>query len=836
VDETAGFAVRSQSIQSFPALSSAIFVPRRYRPGNLRTWSGHLPFARDLIASLQPRLLVELGTHFGESYFGFCQSVEEAGVACACYAVDSWRGDPHAGTYGEEVFEEVNRYNDQWYGAFSHLLRTYFDDAQWEFSDGSIDLLHIDGLHTYAAVKHDWNTWFPKVAPGGIVLLHDIGARHLDFGVWKLWDELSIEYESFDFHHYNGLGVIRKPGSRKSHAGVLDYLFSAENEETIRRYYVLCSRHLDSKADLEGIGDRSSCQVFQLYYPENGVFSEKASMSALVEPGPWRKLTFDLAGGLDGEVLRLDLGGRPAIIDVGSVAFFHAFDHRELWRCSPRGEGRSHFALDGTASLLPDESVLAVFSFGNDPQMLVSVPNSVPRSEPLIFESWVRLDHDLSRLATRGSVVAKFTRDHTGLLTRPQTGVADSVRRRPFVDLGNEITQAISEAQAEGVDKGFLPLPLADPALPRNDWKPAKNRSNSCRALTPDPWIACPIDLNSAAARFFAMRLSCSSDGHNPHAQLFWTSRNDPGFKERFSIQFPVLADGKQHLYVVDMHSPEPASAESGLWQDSGPVTGVRLDPVDKPSVFDISFAGFVMQGQSPDELIRKALGLPPLRGELANRYLRGSGIEIGALQKPLPLPPEATVHYVDRLTLEAARSEFSELGDIPLVTPTIITDAGTLSAIPSESYDFCVACNVIEHMRDPIGTLRHWLRVLKTGGILFIECPNHENFMDKLRPVTPMDHLIADHVDRESRGELDRQHYFECVSSTHDQLPEQRRTEIAERYYATNYAVHFHTFDADSFRDLLGFVQSLLPFVIEEYHVLRDPELIEFVSVLRKL
>ncbi len=836
MNETAGFAVSSQLSPFFSPLGSAGFAPRRYRPGNLRTWSGHLPFARDLVASLQPRILVELGTHFGESYFGFCQSVEEVGISCLCYAVDSWRGDPHAGNYGDEVWEEVDRYNTHWYGAFSQLLRKYFDDAQAEFSDESIDLLHIDGMHTYAAVKHDWDTWFPKVAPGGIVLLHDIAARHLDFGVWKLWDELSAQYESFDFHHYYGLGVIRKPGRRAQPGGVLDYLFNAGYADAIRRYYVLCSSHLDSKADLEAVGEIEGKQAFQLFYPQNGVFSEEASLSIMVEPGRWRKLIFELTDGLDGEALRLDLGAQPAIVNVGSIGLLHAFDHRELWRCNPHGESRRHFKLDGTARLLPCSAFLEVFSYGSDPQMLISVPDSVPRKEPLIFEAWVRLHPDLTRLATHGPDVIEFTRQQAAVLTTATTPMVNSTQRSLFVDVGGEVTQALTAAQSTGGQTGFLLLPLSEPALPRNDWAPARRKSTACRAVTSDPWIACAVDFNSAEARFFAIRMSCSSDGPNPHAQLFWSPKETAGFEERLSTRFPLIDDGKPHLYVIDLHVAEVTSDEGGLWRKCGPVGSVRLDPLDRPGVFDISFAGFALQGKPLDLDIRKALGLPAHRRELTDRYLRGSGIEIGALQKPLPLPPEVAVQYVDRLTVEDARIEFSELGDIPLVTPTIITDAGTLSAIPNESYDFCVACNVIEHMRDPIGAIRHWLRVLKPGGILFLECPNHVNFMDKLRPVTPLDHMIADHVDRESRGELDRQHYFECVNSTHDQLPELRRTEIAENYYAINYAVHFHTFDASSFRRLLRHAEGLWPIVVEEYQVLHEPDLIQFVAAVRKL
>src|SRR5271169_5423035 len=98
------------------------FLPRRYKPRNVGEWSGHLAFASDLIVATQPEVIVELGTHWGEAYFTFCQTVEEHGLSSLCYAVDHWLGDDHAGRYGEEVFDEVKRYNDRYYKHFSYLL------------------------------------------------------------------------------------------------------------------------------------------------------------------------------------------------------------------------------------------------------------------------------------------------------------------------------------------------------------------------------------------------------------------------------------------------------------------------------------------------------------------------------------------------------------------------------------------------------------------------------------------------------------------------------------------------------------------------------------------
>jgi len=225
------------------------YVPRRYRPGNLGNWSAHLAFAHDLMGATQPKLIVELGTHWGESYFGFCQGVTEHGLDCLCYAVDHWLGDAHAERYGEEVYEDVRQYNDTHYRAFSYLLRTSFDDALVQFRDGTIDLLHIDGLHTYEASSHDFRTWLPKVRPGGIVLLHDIAVRHADFGIWLLWDEIKAEFpETFEFHHSWGLGVLRKPGGEGQQHALLEALFNSPPsiQEQIRRLYVIYTSHLEN--------------------------------------------------------------------------------------------------------------------------------------------------------------------------------------------------------------------------------------------------------------------------------------------------------------------------------------------------------------------------------------------------------------------------------------------------------------------------------------------------------------------------------------------------------------------------------------------------------------
>jgi hypothetical protein len=226
-------------------LPSHSFHPKRLHQ-SFNSWLGHLPFARDLIGSLRPSILVELGTHYGESYFGFCQSVAESSVRCTCYGVDTWEADGEAGFYGDEAFMDVQEYNHKNYASFSTLLRMTFDQAVTQFQDGSLDILHIDGLHTYDAVAHDFKVWFPKLRPGGTMLLHDVEVRRGGFQVWRLWQELRTEFPTFTFTHHSGLGLLQKPGASRDGDDLLTELLQAgqEKQEEVRRYYVSCAKWL----------------------------------------------------------------------------------------------------------------------------------------------------------------------------------------------------------------------------------------------------------------------------------------------------------------------------------------------------------------------------------------------------------------------------------------------------------------------------------------------------------------------------------------------------------------------------------------------------------------
>lgn len=199
-------------------------------------WAGHLPFAMYLISAFRPRVVVELGVDRGTSYCTFCQAVKTLNTGTKCFGIDTWQGDEHAGKRSEEVFAKLSEHHDPLYSSFSRLVRSTFDEALPDFADGSIDLLHIDGFHSYDAVCHDHETWLPKMSDRGVILFHDTTVRERDFGVWKYWAKITRGRPSFEFTHSHGLGVL---SVGKTIPEPIEFLFESDEgtRELVRQFF-----------------------------------------------------------------------------------------------------------------------------------------------------------------------------------------------------------------------------------------------------------------------------------------------------------------------------------------------------------------------------------------------------------------------------------------------------------------------------------------------------------------------------------------------------------------------------------------------------------------------
>ncbi len=208
-------------------------IPKRL--DSPKFWVEHIPFIFYLIPTLKPRLIVELGTHSGNSFFAICQAIKENGLQTKCYAVDTWLGDKHTGYYYEDVYTSVAKHQQENYPDNTVLLRMTFNEALTLFENKRIDLLHIDGLHTYEGVKQDFENWLPKLSEKAIVLFHDTRIKMKDFGVWRFWDEVSKKYPSFEFYHGCGVGVLAV--GNEVPPAVLHFITDTHNSSEHRQFF-----------------------------------------------------------------------------------------------------------------------------------------------------------------------------------------------------------------------------------------------------------------------------------------------------------------------------------------------------------------------------------------------------------------------------------------------------------------------------------------------------------------------------------------------------------------------------------------------------------------------
>jgi SAM-dependent methyltransferase len=220
------------------------------------------------------------------------------------------------------------------------------------------------------------------------------------------------------------------------------------------------------------------------------------------------------------------------------------------------------------------------------------------------------------------------------------------------------------------------------------------------------------------------------------------------------------------------------------------------------------------------------------VRRRLARRYLRGTGVEIGALYLPLSLPRGTTVRYVDRLSLPELRRHYPELDRYDLVDPDVVDDGETLASFADRSVDFIVANHLIEHCQDPIGTLLAYARVLRPGGVLYMAAPDRRRSrFDRDRAETTLEHLIVDH---EQGPEGSRATHYEEWARLGIEVPADEVASRARELESEGYSIHFHTFTLTSFLELLAHCRSSYRLPLEVLAAETNDH--EFIVIARRL
>jgi SAM-dependent methyltransferase len=226
---------------------------------------------------------------------------------------------------------------------------------------------------------------------------------------------------------------------------------------------------------------------------------------------------------------------------------------------------------------------------------------------------------------------------------------------------------------------------------------------------------------------------------------------------------------------------------------------------------------------------LRQYLG----RLTIVDRHLRGHGLEIGALQDPIPLPRGAHARYVDIAPTAELRRTHPRKARRHLVDVDIVDDGERLATVADASQDFVASNHFLEHCEDPIGALRNMLRVVRPGGSVYLSVPDKRHTFDRRRPATTLAHLERDH--EYGPAESRQGHYEEVVRLAMGLANDAAVLEAVAGLTASKFRIHFHCWSQTEFLELVCALQRRPNFPAFEVREFVANEA-EMVIVLRRL
>jgi len=144
----------------------------------------------------------------------------------------------------------------------------------------------------------------------------------------------------------------------------------------------------------------------------------------------------------------------------------------------------------------------------------------------------------------------------------------------------------------------------------------------------------------------------------------------------------------------------------------------------------------------------------------IAHKYCVGKGLEIGgSAHNPFGLNT-LNVDFTDSMDTVFKKEEVRLCGKAMKVD---IVAKGDDIPLPDESQDFIVSSHVIEHFPNPIKALIEWDRLVRPDGVIFMIVPHKERTFDKDKENTPLEHLIEDFKNNNTRPHSDPSGHDHC-------------------------------------------------------------------------
>lgn len=156
-------------------------------PYGIEPWKSLLLYSLVRCGGLEQ--IVELGVYRGSTTVWLARALAEHGRGGRVHAVDlQIVPDAHAAVEAAGLSDYV-----MWHEGTNSW------DVATRFEDGTIDMVFVDGDHSFEAVKRDCDAWWQKLKAGGMMAFDDVVRQGGYGGVW--------DYLTREFHHEGLLWV-----------------------------------------------------------------------------------------------------------------------------------------------------------------------------------------------------------------------------------------------------------------------------------------------------------------------------------------------------------------------------------------------------------------------------------------------------------------------------------------------------------------------------------------------------------------------------------------------------------------------------------------------------
>jgi SAM-dependent methyltransferase len=199
-------------------------------------------------------------------------------------------------------------------------------------------------------------------------------------------------------------------------------------------------------------------------------------------------------------------------------------------------------------------------------------------------------------------------------------------------------------------------------------------------------------------------------------------------------------------------------------------------------------------------------------RFEASRPFLQGHGIEIGAGPNPQTVSDGVKVTYFDIRSTEELNAYFGEN-----VTQSCHSIERIGEFFP-EGADFLIAHHVLEHLADPIGGLRQWMKFVRPDGVFVLSLPDQALCADRARLTPDLNHLLLDHLlDRGPDAFESREHVLSFLCSWIDDSPglagltaSQACGVICKETHRSGHDFHWHAFTPELVYELIHSAAAL--------------------------